>query len=92
MAFLRQTRGWTDGEWGQAATRLRERGWLNPSGPDERITLSEEGVAVRQDIEEATDRLAVFAYEAIGEEGCDALRGLARPLSRKVVDASGLGT
>jgi len=92
VSFLRQTRGWTDGEWGQAAGRLRERGWLNPSGPDERNTLSEEGVAVRQDIEEATDRLAVFAYEAIGEEGCDALRGLARPLSRTVVDASGLGT
>ena len=35
---------------------------------------------MRQAIEEATDRLSVYAYEAIGEEGCDTLRGLARPL------------
>ena len=90
--LLRQTRGWTDAEWDAAAGRLRARGWLQPSDPTGRPTLSEEGVAVRQDIEEATDRLSVFAYEAIGEEGCDALRALARPMSRTVVDASGLGT
>ena len=90
-AFLRSTRGWTDEEWAQAADRLRDRGWLRSSGTAEELALSEEGVAVRQDIEGATDRLSVFAYEAIGEAGCDALRGLARPLSRAVVDGSGLG-
>lgn len=90
--LLRQTRGWSDDEWAAAAGRLRTRGWLQPSGPTDRLTLSEAGVAVRQDIEEATDRLSVFAYEAIGEEGCDTLRALARPCSRTVVDASGLGT
>jgi len=90
--LLRQTRGWSDDEWAAAAGRLRARGWLQPSSPTGQPTLSEEGVAIRRDIEEATDRLSVFAYEAIGEEGCDALRGLARPFSRAVVDASGLGT
>jgi len=55
------------------------------------LSLSDEGAAVRQDIEEATDRLSVVAYEAIGEEGCDALRGLVRPFSRAVVAAAGLG-
>ena len=90
-SFLRQTRGWSDGEWEAAADRLRHRGWIRPAGTAEHLTLSEEGAAVRQDIEVATDRLSVFAYEAIGEEGCDALRGLARPLSRVVVDSSGLG-
>jgi hypothetical protein len=47
---------------------------------------------VRSAIEEATDRLSVAAYAAIGEDGCDTLRGLARPLSRAVVAASGLGS
>jgi hypothetical protein len=88
---LRATRGWSDEEWFEAAERLRARGWLTPKADADHLSLSTEGLAVRQDIEEATDRLSVFAYEAIGEEGCDALRGLARPLSRAVVSAAGLG-
>ncbi len=91
-SFLRQTRGWTDEEWADAADRLRGRGWIRPAATPEHLALSEEGAAVRQDIEVATDRLSAYAYEAIGEEGCDTLRGLARPFSRAVVDASGLGT
>ena len=89
--FLRATRGWSDGEWEAAAVRLRERGWLRPAADADHLSLSEEGMAVRQDLEESTDRLSVVAYDAIGEEGCDALRGLARPLSRTVVTAAGLG-
>ncbi len=92
VAFLRATRGWDDDEWEAAAERLRDRGWLRPDGTPEHMALSEEGSAVRSAIEEATDRLSVAAYAAIGEDGCDTLRGLARPLSRAVVAASGLGS
>jgi hypothetical protein len=91
VSLLRQTRGWTDEEWAAAATRLVERGWLRPEGTAEHLALSEEGAKVRGAIEEATDRLAVPAYEALGEEGCEQLRGLVRPFSRTVVAASGLG-
>ena len=91
VAFLRATRGWDDDEWEAAAERLRDRGWLRPDGTPERLALTEEGTAVRGAIEEATDRLSIAAYGAIGEDGCDALRGMARPLSRAVVAASGLG-
>ena len=91
VGLLRTTRGWTNGEWESAAGRLRDRGWLRPSADADHLSLSDEGAAVRQDIEEATDRLSVFPYEAIGEDGCDMLRGLARPFSRTVVDAAGLG-
>jgi len=91
VAFLRATRGWDDDEWEGASERLRDRGWLRPEGTAERLALSEEGTAVRAAIEEATDRLSIAAYGAIGEDGCDALRGMARPLSRAVVAASGLG-
>ncbi len=90
-ALLKETRGWTDAEWSAATRRLRERGWLRPSATAEHLALSEEGTDVRAAIEEATDRLAVHAYEAIGDEGCATLRGLVRPLSRAVVAASGLG-
>jgi len=91
VSFLRATRGWSGDEWAEATERLVERGWLRPGGTAEHLALSEEGSAVRQSIEEATDRLSVVAYEAIGEDGCDLLRGLARPWSRTVVDASGMG-
>jgi hypothetical protein len=91
LSFLRATRGWTDDEWSAAAERLRDRGWLRPGGTAEHLALSDQGTAVRQDIEEATDRLSVVAYEALGERGCDTLRGLARPFSRAVVAASGMG-
>jgi hypothetical protein len=91
VAFLRATRGWHEDEWAAATDRLRERGWLRPEGTAERFALSDEGATVRSAIEEATDRLSVVAYEAIGEDGCDTLRGLARPLSRTVVAASGMG-
>ncbi len=90
-ALLKRTRGWTDEEWADAARRLSERGWLRPTATAEHLALSEEGAEVRASIEEATDRLAVHAYEAIGEEGCGTLRGLVRPLSRTVVAASDLG-
>ncbi len=89
--FLRATRGWSEEEWASAAERLRERSWVRPAGTAEHLVLSDEGARVRQAIEEATDRLSVVPYEAIGEEGCDTLRGLARPWSRQVVAESGMG-
>ena len=89
--LLKDTRGWTDDEWDAAAVTLRERGWLAPGASADHLALTDEGSRVRNAVEEATDRLAVRAYEAIGEDGCGTLRGLARPLSRTVVAASGLG-
>jgi hypothetical protein len=53
--------------------------------------LTEQGTAVRQEIEDATDRMAIHPYEAIGEDGCAELRALARPFSRAVVDTEGFG-
>ena len=91
VRLLRETRGWTDDEWSAAAARLRDRGWLRPAGTAEHLALSDEGAGVRTAIEEATDRLAVHAYEALGEAECERLRGLVRPLSRTVVAAAGLG-
>ncbi|GAA3148960.1 SCO6745 family protein [Nonomuraea roseoviolacea] len=81
-AVLRVSRAWPDEEWAAAVDRLRERGLL---GADE--TLSAEGAALRRHIEDRTDALALPAYGALGEDGCERLAELARPFGRAVVDA-----
>jgi hypothetical protein len=95
-SFLRDTRGWSDADWAEAAEGLRRRGWLEAPDPargaDRPAMLSTLGAEIRSEIEDATDRLATWPYEAIGDEGCAELRARARPFSRAVVDAAGLGT
>ncbi len=90
VGFLRATRGWTDAEWDDGVARLRGRGWVEPAAGGG-LGLSPEGTSARQRIEDVTDRMAVYPYEALGEEACAELRTLARPFSRTVVEASGLG-
>lgn len=84
-AVLRASRNWSRAEWAAGVTTLQERGWLVG---DE--TLSDAGRAHRDWVEARTDELSVFAYEAIGEDGCAELRQLTRPLSRTVVAGGGL--
>jgi hypothetical protein len=92
VRFLRSTRGWTDDEWDGGVARLRARGWLAPAEPDDAPVLSDEGRSVRERIEQWTDERAVHPYGALGEDGCTELRTLARPFSRTVVEAAGLGS
>jgi len=66
-------RGWTDAEWESARDSLRDKGLLDDAG------LTEAGVQLRREIEEATDRLAADPPERLVE--------LAAPLSRRVFDA-----
>jgi hypothetical protein len=90
--FIRDTRGWSDEEWGSGVERLAARGWLDQGATGGAApTLSEEGASVRHKVEVLTDRLSLAAYEVLGEEGCDELRILARPLSKTVVAAAGFG-
>jgi hypothetical protein len=90
--FLKSSRGVSDQEWEAGVEKVRSRSWLNPAvGGDARLSLSEAGKTVRQRVEDETDVLAVFPYESIGEDGCAELRTLARPFSRAVVAAAGLG-
>lgn len=82
---LQQTRSWSDAAWTAASDRLIDRGLLDPDG-----TLSAVGAERRQWVEDRTDALALAPYEAIGEEACERLRDLCRPLSRAIVDGDGL--
>jgi hypothetical protein len=55
------------------------------------LLLSASGSAHRQEVEDTTDRLAVHAYSALGEDACSELRGLARPFSQSVVASETFG-
>ncbi|HTZ92980.1 MAG TPA: hypothetical protein VMB74_11340 [Streptosporangiaceae bacterium] len=81
---LRTSRAWTPEEWAAGADGLREQGWL-ADGPE--LALSEAGRRRRKSVEDRTDELSRYPYEAIGEDGCARLRELAAPLSAAVVAA-----
>jgi hypothetical protein len=82
--ILRTTRAWSEQEWADGVERAREQGWL-ADGPG--LTLSTEGQRRRRSIENRTDELAVYPYEAIGAEGSARLSELAAPLSAAVMSA-----
>lgn len=83
---LQASRAWPDQEWAAAVDRLVARGWLGDDGG-----LTEEGAAVRGRIEDRTDALALPPWEALGEQGCDRLRSLVRPLSKAIVASGAFG-
>ena len=74
--------------------RLTERGLVEgrreAAGPPS-PALTGRGRSLRQEVEDATDRLAAFPYGALGEEARAELRTLSRPFSVAVVEAAGLG-
>jgi hypothetical protein len=82
-SILQLTRAWTDEEWGAAVERLLGRGLIELV--DGEPLLTEAGGTFRDGIEDLTDRASAFPYAAIGDEGCDRLRELARPLSRQII-------
>ena len=88
VAALRSTRAWPDDEWDEAVEAVRSRGWLAEGSA---LALSPAGAAHRREVEDLTDALAIHPYAVLGEEGCDELRSLARPLSQAVVSAGMLG-
>jgi len=81
---LRNTRQWSEEQWAAAADGLRERGLLEPGEED---VFTEEGRAMRQRIEDLTDRLAEPAYAALGEDGVNRLVEVGKPLSDAVIEA-----
>ncbi len=83
---LQGSRAYSDEQWDAAVAALAERGWLTPDAQ-----LTDEGRAHRQRVEDTTDRLALPAWQALGDEGCARLRELVRPLSTAIVEAGGIG-
>ena len=84
---MRTTRAWTEQEWAAGVDGLRAGGWLADGAE---LALSDAGQRRRQSIEDRTDDLSVYPYEAIGADGCARLHELTAGLSR-VVMAADLG-
>jgi hypothetical protein len=83
-AALQGTRHWDDAAWERAVERLGGRGWIQPDG-----SFTDDGAALRQQIEDRTDALALAPWAGLGPDGCEELRALVRPLSKAIV-AGGL--
>ncbi len=77
-----RSRGWTDDELDAGCDRLRSRGFLE--GDD----LTDEGRALREDIEAATDHMEQRVVAALGDDA-GRLFGLLDPWADQVVAAGG---
>ena len=81
---LQPARGWSDEEWGTpSAPWWRGGGWTRNRSAGK---LTPVGVAARQRIEEATDRLAVEPWRTIGDEATEELRTLLKPMAARIAE------
>jgi hypothetical protein len=78
-----RTRGWDDAELDGGVARLRAQGWLADDD-----TLSESGLAVREDLERSTDRAMTPALDALGAD-LEEVVGLLRPWGEAMRAAGG---
>lgn len=76
------SRGWRRQDWEAARERLRRRGLLDREGK-----LTEDGAALRKEIENETDRLDLAPYEHLGAEGTGRLTQLAGAFAQAASEA-----
>jgi hypothetical protein len=78
-----RTRAWSDEQLDAAEARLVERGLLADGA------LTDEGRAVRESIEAATDAQCTPMLDALGDAGLEELIGLLAPWGRAIREAGG---
>jgi hypothetical protein len=83
---LQTSRHWDDGAWEASVARLAARGLVEDDG---RFTAA--GAALRQQVEDRTDALALAPWARLGVDRCDELRSLVRPLSKAIVESGTFG-
>jgi hypothetical protein len=79
--FVRTTRGWTDEEWAAGVERCRSRELVDDGG------LTAAGRALRQEVEAATDVLALPGWAHLGATGAQRLVELMAPLRERLFDS-----
>ena len=79
---LKLTRAWSDDEWQAGIERLAARGLVNDDG-----SFTDAGREQRHRIEDATDRLALAPYAALGDDASLTLRGTGKKLTGLIADA-----
>ena len=75
--LMQPVRGWTDEQWGAAAARLAERGWI---GEDATLTVA--GRAVHDAVEAATDLAAQRPWTRMGAVGLAEVADVLWPLAQ----------
>jgi hypothetical protein len=75
--LMQPVRGWTDEQWGAAAARLAERGWIGEDG-----ALTAVGRAAHDAVEAATDQAAARPWNRIGAVGLAEVADVLLPLAR----------
>ncbi|MEV4015279.1 hypothetical protein AB0J35_32730 [Nonomuraea angiospora] len=75
-------RGWSEQEWDAAQERLAARGLIGRDGQ-----ATEQGRALRDQVERMTDRLAAEPWGLLGEERAERLARLASPFLGAVFEA-----
>jgi hypothetical protein len=78
----KKLRGWSDEQWAEGVERLRRDGLLD--GDDQ---LTKQGLALREEIEHDTNRLAERPWLRLGDEKAGRLHDLGRKLTRRVIAA-----
>src|SRR5579871_671950 len=78
-----RTRAWSDAQLDGAEARLVARGLLADGA------LTDEGRALRESIEAATDAQCAPMLDALGDDGLEELIGLLRPWGKAIRDAGG---
>jgi hypothetical protein len=81
-AMIERARDYDETEWASVVERLAERGLLTPGGE-----LTPDGEALRRELEDRTDAVALSAYDALNDDELDRLVELLTPLARAVVAA-----
>ena len=80
--ILRLTRAWSEDEWAAGLESFAARGFVDASG-----AFTDAGRAQRQEIEDATDRAALVAYEALTDDEAAEVVAIGRTLTEQVVAA-----
>jgi hypothetical protein len=78
--FIMRSRQYDDDEWRWCTQRLAARGLVDDSG-----ALTAAGIALKQNIEDTTDRLALTAFDALDDGELEALFRSLTPITRAVI-------
>jgi hypothetical protein len=78
--FIVLSRQYDDDEWLSCTSRLAARGVLDDAG-----ALTDAGIALKQSIEDTTDRLALGAFDALDDDELETLFRTLTPITRAVI-------
>ncbi|MCO1658189.1 SCO6745 family protein [Pseudonocardia humida] len=86
MDWMRTRRGWPEAEWAAAVERLTDRGLVGGDGGED---ITDEGRALRAEVEAHTDALADVPWGEVGDARAQRVVELTGPLVAAIVAGGG---